>query len=184
MEYSETEVDLALPPNQRWRLTPSRQKAARALAQTYFKDLSLGDDESSMIQGIATTVVPAPLLEEMKSLATAADTPLGKVVLTNLYYDLLKTILGCTAFAAPSEHRLIHAIDADAAAPTTMLLETSCSRRERIEVLLQAPQESLEQSIDYLSDRGVRMNITVQQMAFRARTGDWCVETRRNRKPQ
>ena len=68
------------------------------------------------------------------------------------------------------------ALHATAAQQTSELIQTSCGRNERIAELLEAePPADLEQCIAYLGDRDVMMQITVQQMAFRASTGELLV---------
>lgn len=53
------------------------------------------------------------------------------------------------------------------------LQRTSCSRLDRIHVLFgQGYPQSPADCLRYLSDPDIRMSITVQQMAFRALTGE------------
>jgi acid ceramidase len=59
---------------------------------------------------------------------------------------------------------------------TSELLATSCHRFRRVEDLIRAKRpNSPEACFHYLSDPGVRMQITVQQMVFRASTGEYWV---------
>ena len=68
------------------------------------------------------------------------------------------------------------AIDADSGEPANELMETSCGRFDRIaELLLAKPPTNLEQCISHLRDDRVMMGITVQQMAFRPRSGEHLV---------
>src|SRR5258708_432640 len=66
------------------------------------------------------------------------------------------------------------ALDADVGVATSQLLATSCHRLERVELLVgnERPHDA-EACLGYLSDPGVRMQITVQQMVFRAATGQY-----------
>ena len=60
--------------------------------------------------------------------------------------------------------------------PANELMETSCGRFDRIaELLLAKPPTNLEQCISHLRDDRVMMGITVQQMAFRPRSGEHLV---------
>jgi hypothetical protein len=60
--------------------------------------------------------------------------------------------------------------------PRSEILATSCGRLERIESLLaQAGPRTPEVCFEYLNDPAVRMQITVQQMVFRAASGDYWV---------
>ncbi len=59
----------------------------------------------------------------------------------------------------------------------SVLQTTSCGRFERIEQLLRkTPVDSLDACIRHLSDPGVKMGITVQQMVFNASTGRFVVQ--------
>lgn len=67
-------------------------------------------------------------------------------------------------------------IDADSGEPANELMRTSCGRFTRIaELLVDEPPLTLERCIDHLSDDRVMMGITVQQMAFRASSGEYLV---------
>ena len=63
-------------------------------------------------------------------------------------------------------------IVADTGTPTSELLATSCNRFNRIQELVsQRRPISAEACLEHLSDPGVRMKITMQQMVFQASTG-------------
>lgn len=49
----------------------------------------------------------------MESLATALDLPVHDVALCNFYYDALKVVLGCTAFAVDAGDVVLHARNLD-----------------------------------------------------------------------
>ena len=67
-------------------------------------------------------------------------------------------------------------IDADSSETTNEIMRTSCGRFERIsDLLIDEPPLTLERCIDHLSDDRVMMGITVQQMAFRASSGEYLV---------
>ena len=62
----------------------------------------------------------------------------------------------------------------DGASP---LLATSCQRLNRIETLIDARRpKTPNECLLYLSDPEVRMRITVQQMVFRAATGEFWMQ--------
>ena len=68
------------------------------------------------------------------------------------------------------------AMDASTGEPSGELQESSCGRYERIGKLVQgSPPQSLEGCLEHLGDEQVMMGITVQQMAFHARSGEWAV---------
>lgn len=78
-----------------------------------------------------------------------------------------------------NDYRKLSAVDEDS---NTLagLQESSCRRFDRIgELLERAPSIApslLEECLEYLSDQAVKMGITVQQMAFSARSGDYRVK--------
>jgi hypothetical protein len=65
-------------------------------------------------------------------------------------------------------------LNADPGETTSEILATSCSRFQRVQALMntQRPQDP-KACLDCLSDPEVRMRITVQQMVFRAATGEY-----------
>ena len=68
-------------------------------------------------------------------------------------------------------------LNIDAGAATSDLLATSCHRFQRVETLLrdELPQNA-ESCFSYLSDSNVKMHITVQQLVFRATTGEYWIK--------
>jgi hypothetical protein len=67
-------------------------------------------------------------------------------------------------------------LDANASGTTSKLLTTSCGRFERVQALAQNRlPESPDDCFRYLSDPNVKMEITVQQMVFRAASGEYWV---------
>jgi len=67
-------------------------------------------------------------------------------------------------------------LNAGASGATSEILATSCHRFQRVDALM---RDELPKSPDicfsYLSDPGVKMQITVQQMVFRAGTGEYWI---------
>lgn len=58
----------------------------------------------------------------------------------------------------------------------SFLFQTACGRRDRIQCLLRERRpQNWDDCRSYLSDPGVKMNLTVQQMGFHARTGEHVV---------
>ncbi|MEO1160553.1 MAG: C45 family peptidase, partial [Pseudomonadota bacterium] len=56
-------------------------------------------------------------------------------------------------------------LDAETAPADTELQSSSCSRYDRMNILLQRPPKDIQDCIGYLRNPAVQMNITVQQMA-------------------
>jgi hypothetical protein len=113
----ELTVDLRLPPNDRWNLTPAQCEQARELLRQYQSDLGLTPETGEFLAGIARDLVPQAHWEEMEALARRVSLSVGEVALCNLYYDALKVVLGrvfgCTAFAVDTPEGVLHARNLD-----------------------------------------------------------------------
>jgi hypothetical protein len=88
----------------------------------------------------------------------------------------------------PSRHAIRHAhrkrlcitndyllLDSEKGAAPNELQRSSCGRLERIHELLRVSPGDFETCFAYLSDPNVRMELTVQQMVFRARDGSYAI---------
>lgn len=110
---SHLEVDLALPPQKRWALSEDQREHAGELLDVYLRDLSVDDAMLALLASSAAAVVPSDYHAEMSALADTLQRPLAHVLAGNLYYDALKVIWGCTAFAVDTDHGPIHARNLD-----------------------------------------------------------------------
>jgi acid ceramidase len=106
-------IDLQRPPHDRWRLTPTQCQQARELVASYQADLGLAQDDAQFFVRAAREFVSPGHWLEIESLARAADLPVTDVALSNLYYDALKVVLGCTAFAVDEPGGVLHARNLD-----------------------------------------------------------------------
>jgi acid ceramidase len=106
-------IDLRRPPSERWRLTPAQCEQARGLLATYKADLGLPQDVGEFLSASAKELVRPDHWAEMESLARALSLPLTEVALCNFYYDALKVVLGCTAFAVNDGDAVLHARNLD-----------------------------------------------------------------------
>lgn len=103
-------VDLSVAPSLRWNLEPERISEARQLLDLYQRDLGL---PASLVAGAARPHVRADYWAEMEGLAALAGVATDSVVAGNLYYDALKAVLGCTAFAVDTPAGPLHARNLD-----------------------------------------------------------------------
>lgn len=103
-------VDLAVAPPVRWKLDPDRANEARQLLELYQRDLGL---PASLVASIARPHLRADYWAEMEGLAARAGVAADAVVAGNLYYDALKAVLGCTAFAVDTPDGPLHARNLD-----------------------------------------------------------------------
>src|SRR5260370_39581577 len=109
----ELTVDLRRQPEDRWHLTRAQRQQARELLALYKTDLGLRRDLGEYLCATARELVGAGHWAEMVSLARSLELPIGDVVLCNFYYDALKVVLGCTAFAVDAAEDVLHARNVD-----------------------------------------------------------------------
>lgn len=107
------EVDLRKAPELRWRLPSERCEQARKLLTLYSGELGQFGDVSSTLMQVAPEVLPAEIVGEMNGLSADLDVPFSDLLLGNLYYDLIKFVFGCTAFAVDTPDGPIHARNLD-----------------------------------------------------------------------
>lgn len=77
------------------------------------QDLGVNDEFLAMLGASAPSVVSDVLMSEMTGLAEHLGVPLARVLAGNLYYDTLKFMWGCTAFAVDTDTGPIHARNLD-----------------------------------------------------------------------
>lgn len=106
-------VDLTQPPDQRWDIVPALIDQSRTMLAAYLSELSAYGDLLGMINTYAATFLQADHYAEIRALAKIVDRPVEEVLLGNLYYDALKFVWGCTAFAIDTPKGPIHARNLD-----------------------------------------------------------------------
>lgn len=109
----ELTVDLASPPERRWRLSDEQLRHTRELIEVYLRDLGLDADFLDALEASAKSVVPPDYFEELLALAKTVNVAPKQILASNLYYDALKLVWGCTAFAVETEAGPIHARNLD-----------------------------------------------------------------------
>ena len=109
----ELTIDLRHRPDDRWHLTPTQCQQARELLKSYKADLGLPQDVAELLSAAATELVRPEHWSEIESLSTALNLPISDVALCNFYYDALKVVLGCTAFAVDVGDVVLHARNLD-----------------------------------------------------------------------
>lgn len=107
-------IDLDQPPTRRWAPLAVRASNARALLDVYEKDLGATVQPllDTLVE-LARSVLPAETFAELEGVANVIDAPLPRVVLGNLYYDVIKAGLGCSAFAVDTPQGPLHARNLD-----------------------------------------------------------------------
>ena len=92
-------VDLQRPPEERWGLTDALCDEARRLAEMYIKDVGVPEDTAAILGDMAKLVMPENYWQELEAIAGRLSVPTASIFVCNAYYDLIKSVLGCTAFA-------------------------------------------------------------------------------------
>jgi acid ceramidase len=106
-------IDLRNPPEERWHLTPEQQQQACELLSLYKADLGIPHDLGEFLAASARDLVRSDHWAELESLALTLGVPVSDAVLCNFYYDALKVVLGCTAFAVDTGDCVLHARNLD-----------------------------------------------------------------------
>lgn len=109
----EITVDLRRPPEDRWRFTPVQQFQAIELLNVYKADLGIHSETGESLAASTRKLVSGEHWAEIESLSRLFQVPLSDIVVCNLYYDILKLVLGCTAFAVDSPSGVLHARNLD-----------------------------------------------------------------------
>ena len=109
----ETLVDLARPPAERWTFSEEQVRSGRDLFRIYNHDIGIDEATRQEAMSLATTLIPEALVDELSGISAAFGVSLSEVVLANSYYDLLKVVLGCTAFSVESPDGPLHARNLD-----------------------------------------------------------------------
>ncbi|MEM7234917.1 MAG: C45 family peptidase [Planctomycetota bacterium] len=106
-------IDLRRLPGERWKLDDETARLARELSRVYIEDLGVPGETIALVSEVARNFVPSHLLAEMQSLADQARVPVEHAIVCNSYYDLIKSVIGCSAFAVDSPEGPLHARNLD-----------------------------------------------------------------------
>jgi acid ceramidase len=106
-------VDLSLPPAQRWVLSPDQVRQGQGLLAFYAADLGLGPQEATLAEMLLGPQVRADHRAEIEALATVLERGSAELLAVNSYYDIFKSILGCTGIAVDGPDGPIQARNLD-----------------------------------------------------------------------
>jgi acid ceramidase len=107
------DVDLRLPPTKRWHALHPFISQARQLLDQYLGDLGDIEQFHATIISYRDRYIYAEYAAELRAIAQLLDVSEEAALIVNLYYDLLKFVLGCTAFAVDIEQGPLHARNLD-----------------------------------------------------------------------
>lgn len=122
-------VDLRRPPKERWLFDGALTAEARQLADQYLNDLGISDDVAKMICALAKQIMPDNYWLEIEGIAEISNVPVERILVCNVYYDLVKSVLGCTAFAVDTSTGPLHARNLDWWTENGLLNDTSFACR-------------------------------------------------------
>ena len=107
------DVDLLRRPASRWQLSAKQIEWAESLVETTLAEIGGVEPYRDLIEFYAANHVPTAFAEEVTSIANQCSRPYLDVLTANLYYDFVKLLLGCTAFAVNTPTGPIHARNMD-----------------------------------------------------------------------
>lgn len=113
MNIPHIDIDLALPPAKRWHQLLAFKDQARQLLDQYTTDLGSVEQLRDHLLSYRDAYLPVEYAAELTAVAHLLAVPEEAVLAVNLYYDLVKFIIGCTAFAVDTEHGPLHARNLD-----------------------------------------------------------------------
>lgn len=125
------DVDLAQPPQERWKSLAPHVEAARRLLECYVKDLGGVAAFAPVVESYAQMFVSAEYRQEIASIARLTGRPEPEVLLGNLYYEAFRQLIGCTAFACDTAEGPIHARNLDWWTEDEILARLTCVVRVR-----------------------------------------------------
>ncbi|MBW1297333.1 C45 family autoproteolytic acyltransferase/hydolase [Aquimarina litoralis] len=106
-------VNLDLPPEKRWQLLKAYKKEVNELLEYYINDFAEADLIFDAIHEYKELLIPNEYLREINGVAAVSDFSTNEILIANLYYDLLKFYLGCTAFAIHNGIEMLHSRNLD-----------------------------------------------------------------------
>lgn len=110
----EYRVDLTKDPEDRWSFLRDHVQDIQALFDAHLMDLSALDASlTASLPDLAATLLAGDTIAEIEAVARIADRPREAVYLLNLYYDVFKAIMGCSAFGAAHIDGPVHARNLD-----------------------------------------------------------------------
>lgn len=113
MDVIEDIINLDLPPSKRWEFLIDYKDETNELLGYYLKDFEGADFIFHLISDYKKQIISSEYLEEIEFIASISDFSPDQVLIANLYYDVLKFYLGCTAFATEHNGTIYHSRNLD-----------------------------------------------------------------------
>lgn len=113
MTQDEYVINLDLPPSLRWSFLVDHTEEINELLSCYLNDFEGADFIFDSVEAYKQEVISKDYLEEIEFIASISNYSPDQVLIANLYYDVLKFYLGCTAFAVEHQGGILHARNLD-----------------------------------------------------------------------
>ncbi len=113
MNENEHIVNLDLPPSKRWEFLADYKDEINELLHYYLTDFEGADLIFTGIGQYKKNIISQEYLEEIDYIASISRFSPDQVLIANLYYDILKFYLGCTAFATENNGTILHSRNLD-----------------------------------------------------------------------
>jgi acid ceramidase len=113
MNENEHIVNLDLPPSKRWEFLADYKNEIDELLHYYLTDFEGADLIFTGIGQYKKNIISQEYLEEIDYIASISRFSPDQVLIANLYYDILKFYLGCTAFATENNGTILHSRNLD-----------------------------------------------------------------------
>lgn len=113
MTQNEYIINLDLPPRERWAFLSEHVDEINELLQCYLNDFEGAEFIFESIDAYKKEIISREYLEEIAFISSISKFSEDEVLIANLYYDMLKFYLGCTAFAVESDEGILHSRNLD-----------------------------------------------------------------------
>jgi hypothetical protein len=113
MAIPELHIDLDQAPEERWSGLRDYAAPARELIAYYVADLGGIEQFGDMLLAYRDAVVSDEYANEVRGIAKAIGVSEPEALLANLYYDAIKQLFCCTAFAVDTDEGPLHARNLD-----------------------------------------------------------------------
>ncbi len=113
MTTNEHIINLDLPPYKRWEFLIDYKAEVNELLQYYLNDFNEANLIFESIGDYKNAIISSDYLEEIDFIASITNFSANEILIANLYYDILKFYLGCTAFAVNTGETVLHARNLD-----------------------------------------------------------------------
>ena len=106
-------INLNASSFERWNWLKDYKQETNSLLKFYLEDLSSAGIFETYIDTYKTLFISKSYQDEIECVSKHSDFSENQVLITNLYYDALKFVFGCTAFSVTNQEEKLHARNLD-----------------------------------------------------------------------